>query len=347
MAKRPAATAKGFAEILNQDLKTGEFRPVYIIDGEDQLRMDQVVEAIRRQALDAAAAAFNDHVLQADQCGWAGVLQQAQSFPMMGARQVVVARHADQIRTRKDDPDEKALAAYLANPVDTTILVITGEKFDGRKAWLAGAKKAGCYFHFAAPTGRDLAEWIAKAAQRAGLDLDPEGRESLAYLVGNDLQALRVEIDKLALLQESRGSAIPATEIPELVMDQAELDAFKLSDALAPGQAADVLRAWWRLSTWGTDVYQLTPLVMSHLRRAALAAAAAADGVDADQVAASTGLNPWYLKKNIIPLGRRLGPEACRSILRACAACERSQKSRPVPPELAFEQLLFTATGRR
>ena len=39
MAKRTAAKAKGFAEILNQDLKTGEFRPVYVIDGEDQLRI--------------------------------------------------------------------------------------------------------------------------------------------------------------------------------------------------------------------------------------------------------------------------------------------------------------------
>lgn len=344
MAKR--VKVPGFQDLLKQDLKSGEFRPVYILDGEDQLRIDQVVDAIRKQALDPASAAFNEHVLQGDQTGWEGVLQQAQGFPMLGGRQLVLARHADRIASRKDDPAEKALAAYIRDPLASTLLVITGDKFDGRKAWLAAAKKAGFYFHFAAPVGRELSAWIDKAAARAGLTLAPEAREVLAQLVGGDLQGLLVEIEKLALLEESRGKAPDAAEIPDLVMDQAELEVFNLTDTFGPGESAALLRSWWRLTTWGRDVYQLTPLLLTHLRRTALAAVCLAEGDSVTNVSEQSKLNSWMLKNKIIPLARRLGVDGCRRILDACLACEQAQKRRPVPPDLAFEQLLLTAARR-
>jgi DNA polymerase-3 subunit delta len=348
MARGGRTTAPGFAQIRDQDLTTGSFRPVYVMDGPDQLRLEQVVDAICQRTLDPASAAFNDHTLQGDQVGWEGVLQQAQGFPMLGGRQLVVVRHADTIKarsqgTRGKDPAEEALTAYIKNPLESTLLVITGEKFDGRKGWMAAAKKAGFYFHFAPPTGRDLDQWIAKAASRAKLDLAPASRSILAQLVGNDLQGLLVEIEKLSLLQESRGGAPSADEIPELVMDQAELEVFNLTDSFGPGEAAALMRSWLRLTTWGTDVYQLTPLLMTHLRRTALAAVCAAEGESADAVADATHLNAWMLKNRIIPLANRMGLAGCRRMLAACLSCEQAQKRRPVPPELAFEQLLLTA----
>ena len=342
MAKR--VNAPGFQDLLKQDLKTGDFRPVYILDGDDQLRIDQVVEALRKQALDPASAAFNEHVMQGDQVGWEGVIQQAHGFPMLGGRQLVLARHADKINSRKGDPAEKALAEYIRAPLDSTLLVITGEKFDGRKAWLVAAKKAGFYFHFAPPVGRELAAWIDKAAARAGLTLAPDAREVLMMLVGGDLQGLLVEIEKLALLEDSRGKAPSATEIPDLVMDQAELEVFKLTDTFGPGEGAALLRAWWRLTTWGRDVYQLTPLLLTHLRRTALAAICLAEGDSVTNVSEQSKLNSWMLKNKIIPLANRLGVDGCRRILAACLACEQAQKRRPVPPDLAFEQLLLAAS---
>ena len=55
-------------------------------------------------------------------------------------RTVILASGAE--KRKLDIPGEKALAAYVKDPVPSTLLVLTGEKFDGRKAWLAAAKKA-------------------------------------------------------------------------------------------------------------------------------------------------------------------------------------------------------------
>jgi len=350
MARRPASARKrpaapGFRELLEQDLKRDEIRPVYVIDGEDQLRIDQVVEAIGKRALEPAAAVFNEHHLAADEVGWQGVLQQAQAYPMLAGRQLVVARHADRLPWTKEAEGVQAVAAYLKDPVPTTVLVILGEAFNGNAGWVKAAKDAGYYFHFAPPSGRDLDAWAERAARQQGLELDPDARQVLCELIGSDLRALLAEIEKLALLQESRGTAPTAEEIPGLVMDQAQLDVFKLTDAVAAGQPAEVVRSWLRLATWGRDVYELTPMVMSHLRRTVTVAAALLDGVSPDDIAAETGLNAWMVRTKILPQARVLGPAGCQALLEACLACERAQKSRPLPPELAFEQLLLAVAG--
>ncbi len=351
MAKRQGgggrgSSVPGFRELREGDLARGEFRPVYVLDGEDQLRIDQVIEAIRKRALDPAAAAFNEHTLAADDVGWQGVLQQAQAYPMLAGRQLVIARHADQLGWTKDTPGVPALTAYMKDPVPSTLLIIVGEQFHGNATWVKAAKEAGYYFHLGAPSGRDLDAWAHRAARQQGLDLAPAARQVLCELVGGDLRALLAEIEKLALLQAERGAAPSAEEIPELVMDQAELEVFAVTDALVAGDGGEALRAWRRLAAWGTDTYATTPAVTAHLRRLVAVAVAFAEGLtDAGEIARATRLNPWMVSNKLLPQARRLGAADCRELLDACLDCERTQKSRPIPPELALEHLLLTAAA--
>jgi DNA polymerase-3 subunit delta len=350
MARRPAGgrrrpQAPGFRELRQQDLETGKLRPVYVLDGEDQLRIDQVVEALGKLALEPAAAAFNQHILAADEAGWSAVLQQARAYPMLAGRQLVIARHADRLPWSKEAPGVAAVTAYIKEPVESTVLVIVGEQFHGNAGWVRAAKQAGYYFHFAPPGGRDLEAWVERAARKADLDLAPDARALLCELVGSDLRGLLVEIEKLALLQAERGTAPSAAEIPELVMDQAELEVFKITDTLAAGDPAGAMQAWIRLSTWGRDVYELTPLVLWQLRQTALVATALQDGIPPDQMASETGLNPWMIRQKLLPQARRLDADGTRRLLDACLACEQAQKGRPLPPELALEQLLLTAAS--
>jgi len=340
MAKRGKSSGPGFAELRRGALTTGEFEAVYVLVGEDQLRIEGVVEAMQKKVLDPASAAFNVHVLSGDATSWNQILQTALGFPMFGGRQVVWVKHLEELERAKDEAGLAALQKYLDAPAEGTLLILSGEKVDGRRAWVAQARKKGYLFTFEAPSGRDLLEWIARAVERAGLRLNAEGQRILAELVGSDLRALRAEIEKLALVAESRGEDIASSELPRLVMDQAELEVFELTDHLASGRASDVLQTWWRLQALGQDTYSLSPLVMSHLRRVALASSADDDGRPGPTVAAEAGLNAWMYKNKLRPHADRLDARA-RALIPACLRCESAQKSRPLPPEIAFEQLLL------
>jgi DNA polymerase-3 subunit delta len=343
MAKRSPqrGSTPRFQDLLQQDLRAGHIRPVYVLCGDDQLRIEQVVDAIKAQTLDAASAAFNDHVLDAEQDGWGGILQRARGFPMFGQRQVVWARHADRIKGAGQENGESALIEYIRHPVESSVLVITGEKFLGTKSWVKAARQAGYFYELNSPVGIELERWIMRSAAKAGLTLTGSGAQILAELVGNDLQALRSEIDKLALLQEINERVFAPDEIPQLVMDQAQKEVFGLTDAMGPGRNTQVLRHWFSMTAWGSAVEELSPIVLTHLRRAALIAACLAHHRDARDIAEFCGLNPWLVTQKLLPLARQHPPAVWRRVLAACLECESAIKRRPLPGALAFERLLF------
>lgn len=331
-----------FDDLLANDLKPRAFRPVYVFDGPDTFRLESVVERLQADAIDAASAAFNLRTLQAEQAGWQQVLQQASSYPMLGSRQLVRVRHVD--RLPKDEAGETALLAYFADPMPTTLLVLTAEKLDRRRTWVQDARKRGYLVSFTAPEGPALHAWARKAADRAKLTIDDRTLQVLVDLVGRDLQALANEIEKLALLSDTWRRPPTTADVERLVMDRAELEAFAITDVIAEGTAKEALLVWRRLVDAGEDPQGLAPLVLSHLRRTALIAAMMRAGASPTEVAAAARLNAWLVSKKLAPSARANGADGGRRLLGAAMACERSLKRSPVPTSLAFEQMLLAAT---
>ncbi len=339
---RQTPRERTFDDLVKRDLRTREYGPVYVFDGDDAYRIESVIERLKADALDAASAAFNVHTFHGDQTGWSPALQQAQGYPMFGSRQLVLLKQVDRIA--RDDRAEATLAAYLEAPATTTIFVMTAEKLDRRRKWVQDVRARGYLVHFEAPEGEALVTWAAKAAQRAGLTIGRDALQTLTDLVGRNLQSLAGEIEKLALLSDTWQRPPTADDVMRVVMDQAELKAFTLTDTLEPGGAPTVMATWRKLAELGEDPYGLTPIVMAHLRRMAVVSAMLADGESPDAIAANTGIHPWVVRNKLVPLARRLGPHGAARTLRACLACERALKGRPVPPALTFEALLLNVS---
>lgn len=345
-AKRQHSARRGLDELRREVLDGGEVKPVLVLVGEDQLRIEAAVQKIRRLVLDPASAGFNEQILYGDQVGWAEVLQAARCLSMFGGRRLVWLRKVEALDTRKDDPGLAALEELMAAPPGDSVLLITGEKVDGRRSWVGKARKLGFLYQFDAPVGAELMAWLARAAAREGLTLDQAGREVLVALVGSDLRALQEDLARLALIEEQRGQPLRAEELPELVMDQGDLEVFAMTDALGSSDAAEALRTWWRLKTWGSDPYQLSPIVASFLRRMALTASGDHEGLNPEQIASASTINGWMIKKRLLPYSRKLGDDAANAALSTSLTCERALKSRPIPPATAFERLLIALAAQ-
>jgi len=328
-----------FHDLVETDLKSGDYRPFYLLVGEDTFRTESVVQHIRHKVLGDANAAFNYHVLQGDDVTLAQVLQQAATFPMLGGRQLVWLRHADRCVT--DQPAGEALLRYVRDPVAQTILVLTATGLDRRRKWVKEILKLGCYYEITPPKARALVNWITEAGSRAGVAVDDEVAQLLADLVGGDLQALSGEIDKLALLSEERGRPLARDEVAGLVMDQAELSVFEISAHLEPGQAPAALGIWQRMRQWGKRPEQLVPMVIARVKQAALVAGLLNDGLTITEIQKRTGMNRWALEKYVVPLARRLGNDRLVQMLAVCRDCDRRLKSSPLAADLVFEQLLL------
>jgi len=327
----------GFRELVRDDLKTRNYRPVYILAGEDVFRQESVVNHIKDDVLGEANASFNFHLFQGDQVNVDRVLQQANSFPMLGGRQLIWVRQADLCISDQSSGD--ALCAYAENPVEQTILVLTAEKLDKRKKWVKTCRSLGFVFELVPPGGEDLVDWTLKAARRVGLPLDRDMAGLLIDLVGADLFALSAEIDKLALLVEDTGQELNSETLAAVIMDQARLREFDINNNLGPGQADTVLKVWYRLARWGKTAYEIAPLVLWRIRMMALVAASRKHESTPKGVALRSGVNQWTCQQ-LIPVVDRLGEAGVRRAVTQSQKCDASLKSSPVDPAIILEKTL-------
>ncbi len=336
--KNKGPDVPGFQDLVDQDLKTGKFRPVYLLAGEDTLRIEGVVEKIRKDALGESGSPFNFHVFQGDQIPVEKIVQQALSLPMLGSCQVIWVKHADRCLGSQDT--QGILEKYLDRPVPESILILSADKADKRKKWVKVCLEKKYFFDFTPPSGEALIQWVLKAARREKLPLEPDQARILCDLVGNDLMSLKSEIDKLALLAEDRGQAISAEELGRIIMDQAVLEGYEITANLEPGKTPEVLKTWFRLSEWGRSPFEIAPLLISRVRKGAILASGRDQGMSDKDIGALTGQNPWSFRY-LEPMVRGMGRQGLGTALQAALECDRRLKGSPLKPDVIIEKLIM------
>ena len=182
---------------LKRQLATGDLAPLYFVVGEEAPLRDDAVAAIRAAVLgpdDANVGAFNSDVVYGDETEAAEILTLCGNLPMFATRRLVVVKEVGALGVR----EAERLLPYLEAPVETTCLVLTGGKVDGRVKFFQALKQAAVSVDCAPLDARALPAWVQDQAGALGLRLDEAARELLIEASGGALGVLCREMEKLA-----------------------------------------------------------------------------------------------------------------------------------------------------
>ena len=265
-----------------------ELKPVYLIAGSDRPKVTRAVRRLRdRIGVDAvellsAAESPGDAAVAA--CNSLGLFTDE-------ARLVVVE---DVERWRA--PDAKAVAAYLQSPAPATVLALVAEGVKADSALAKACAKAGEVLVYDAPRKRDLPAWVAAELQRRGAAAEPEACRALAELVGEDLEALGTEVDKLATW--AQGDEIRVGDVEQLAVARAETTIFSLTDAWGRRDVAAVLEASESLLERSPrELTRVVGTLASHVSKVRACQALAAEGLRPRDAAGRLKMHPFAAEK--------------------------------------------------
>ncbi|TAL12139.1 MAG: DNA polymerase III subunit delta [Nitrospirae bacterium] len=182
---------------LHRLVGAGERAPLYLVVGEEGLLRDEAVAAIRAAVLgpdETNTGAFNCDVVYGDETDASELLTLCSNLPMFAARRLVVVRDVGDLRAK----EAERLLPYLEAPVETTCLVLTGRKVDGRVKFFQALKRVAVAVDCEPLEARALPAWIRDEAAALGLSLDDPARALLQEASGGDLGVLRREMEKLS-----------------------------------------------------------------------------------------------------------------------------------------------------
>ena len=194
---------------LNSALKSKSFEPVYLFHGDDDFRKEGALKAVMEAAVEPAMRDFNCEVRRGAEIDAETLGSLLDTPPMLAERRLVAVRDVGALR--KDA--RAALDRYLARPATDTVLVLlapAGAKVD--KTLLERATA----IDFKSLDGQKLTDWLASWAKReVDAELAPGVAELLVSAVGNDLQQLTGELDKLASYARGQGAADAVAVVDE------------------------------------------------------------------------------------------------------------------------------------
>jgi DNA polymerase-3 subunit delta len=199
------------------EMRTGSYKPIYFLQGEEPFYIDRISDYIAEHALSEDEKSFNQTVLYGLDTDVSTIVSEAKRFPMMAQRQVVIVKEAQRVRNLipSGEDAKSELLSYLENPQPTTVLVFCHKykKIDARKkvgkAIKAAAEKHGVFFTSDKIKDWHLSGWISDHVQALGYHIDPRTSSILAEYLGNDLGKIDNELGKLFIDLEPGGHITP------------------------------------------------------------------------------------------------------------------------------------------
>jgi DNA polymerase-3 subunit delta len=315
-------------------LKREPLRAVYVLVGADPLLLSDAVAELRRRVL-TAAADFNSDELDAA-AGAERLLGAARTLPMMAQRRWVLGRDLTKLPAK----DHGALMAYVAAPVDTSVLVLTATKLDGRTKLAQALGKAGALFSLEPPRPGELPGWVQERARRAGYSLQQEAAVLLAELIGGELGVLAVSLDKIALYAGA-GEGITADHVAEVVAATRVSSIFELTDALGKRDWAQASLLMRNIVGGGQSALLVLAMLVRQLRlilQAKLWQGRASD------LAPTLGVRP-FVADTLVAQARRYTEAELYRALRLAARTDARLKSSRLPHEVLLDALLMEFLG--
>lgn len=279
---------------LKRQLSTGAIASVYFVVGEEAVLRDDAVAVVRAAVLgpdDANIGVFNSDAVYGDETDAAEILTLCANLPMFATRRLVVVKEVGALSTRESE----RLLPYLNSPVETTCLVLTGGKVDGRVKFFQALKQTAVIVDCAPLDARTLPAWVQDQAGALGLHLDEEARVLLIEASGGDLGVLCREMEKLAAYV-APNTRVTAADVEAVRGADAGGTVWDFLDALGRKDEAGALRALAQVLTAGEPPLRLLGLLASHWRQIWKAREQLARRVPEVGLARALGIHPFRVR---------------------------------------------------
>ena len=322
-----------------------DLKAAYLLSGTDRPKVTRAVRRLRDRVGDDAtellSAAEADGNEVAAACNALGLFA--------SERRLVVVENVEAWKAADADP----LLDYLKSPSPETVLALVGDGIRKDSPLAKAVAKAGELLVYDLPkrgNKADLPGWVGRQFAAQGVKVDPAVSRQLVELVGDNLDELSSEVDKLVAWAD--GETLGEREVELLVAPRGEVPPFAMTDAWGRRDVAAVLAASERLlsRTSGPardSLPRIVGLLTSHVERVAECRAMAEAGLSPRDAAERLKKNRFYVEKLFQQAENFTADELQDAIVRLAELDLALKGGSRLPGELEFSRTLVDLTARR
>jgi DNA polymerase III subunit delta len=261
-----------------------QLRPVYLLTGSDKPKVGRAVQRLRSRFAEGSI----DH-LSADAASGEDAVAACNALGLFEGGRLVLVEGVERWKAA----DAKSIAAYLGDPAPATVLALVGDELKAGSALAKACAKAGDVRVWNVQKRR-LPDWVAEQFARLGASADRDACEALVELVGEDLEELASEAEKLATW--AGGESVGARDVELLAIPGREVAPWALSDAFGARDTAAMLTAC-ESELERKEPFVLAARLASHVALIRAAERLANEGLSSREVARRLDVHEFRARK--------------------------------------------------
>ncbi len=320
-------------------LKKGVLPSICFLYGEESFLLERALQVLLERAVDPGLKDFNFNQFFGNESKGIDIIDAAQTLPMFSDRRAVLVKRAEQL---KADALEIMLP-YVMNPLASTCLVLTGVKIDQRKKFFIEFKKYGTLVEFKRIYDNKLPGFIQAETTLQGKSIDGAGAELLAALIGNNLQELNSQIQKLVAYVGSK-SRIAVDDVRTIASNSKAFTAFEFAKYLGMRELPGSLKSLDTLFLHGEEAPMMIGALSSHFRKLWRVRELLDKKMPPADISRELGINSFFLGE-IVAQARNFSRREMKRIFDELYGSDLASKSGGQPYTLLHRLAMGICTG--
>ncbi len=321
-------------QTLNEDLKNGSFRRIYLLFGEEGFLKKSYKNRLKEAI--AGDDTMNFNYFEGKGTDVNEVMGLAETMPFFAERRLLILEDTGWFKSSSEE-----LAAWIPSIPETACLVFVESEVDKRGKLYKAVKKAGHAAELNRQEPAQVARWAAGILAKEGKKITKGTMELFLSRTGDDMENIRMELEKLICFTMGR-EIITDSDVEAVSTDQAVNKIFEMIGAVAGRQTRKAMDLYEDLLTLREPPMRILFLIARQFNQILQVKELTAAGMDRNAIASRMKLQPFVVGR-IMPQARAFTREQILSYVELCAQMEEEVKTGRLSDRLAVELLLTKA----
>lgn len=226
-------------KVLNQHIKSGDFKPVYLIYGTEDYLRKQYRDKMRQAIV--GEDTMNYSYFEGKGISVKELIDLGETLPFFSERRLIVVENSGFFSSAQDE-----MTAYLKEMPETTCFIFVEKDVDKRNKLFKAVSSLGYAANMTPPDERTLMRWIVGLLKSEGRQMSEGTLRYFLERIDTDMENIRRELDKLVVYTDGR-QEIVREDIEAVCTVYTESQVFDMVKAVAEKQQAKALKLYYDL----------------------------------------------------------------------------------------------------
>lgn len=319
---------------INNDIKNGNFQPVYLLYGDERYLRRQYKEKLRA-ALCAPEDTMNSHLYEGKNPPVGEIIDLAETLPFFAERRTILIENSGLFKSGGEQ-----MAEYLNGQNGSTVFIFAESEVDKRSKLFKTVTAKGCAVEFSAQDENTLKRWVAGILKREGKKITENTVQQFLTKTGTDMENIYMELEKLICYCMDK-DVVEAEDVEAVCTTRITSHIFDMVDAIADKRSKAALQLYYDLLALKEPPMRILFLIARQCNILLQVKAMKGKGLSNKEMASDIGVPPFAVNKYLAQAGKFKTAVLKNAVIK-CVDAEEAVKTGRMNDVMSVEMLILS-----